>query len=111
MALKKMYELRISRFFEKKENININVTKNVKERYVDLELGLGSKVEIYEKNGIMLKGGFQILENYVSFMEIVNYLSSPLEERDKHYNFSFVIKDKIDVNKLKDYKVEMVFPL
>lgn len=109
MALKKMYELIISRFFEKKENININVTKNVKERYV--ELGLGSKVEIDEKNGIMLKGGFQILENYVSFMEIVNYLSSPLEERDKHYNFSFVIKDKIDVNKLKDYKVEMVFPL
>jgi len=59
----------------------------------------------------MLKGGFQILENYVSFMEIVNYLSSPLEERDKHHNFSFVIKDKIDINKLKDYKVEMVFPL
>ena len=51
-----------------------------------------------------------ILENYVSFMEIVNYLSSPLEERDQNHKFSFVIKDK-NKNKLKDYKVNMVYPL
>ena len=100
MTLKNLYKLIRERFFEKK--IHINTDKEVTERYPDLELEL-----IYE-NSIMYIDDLQILENYVSFMEIVNYLSSPLEERDQHHKFSFVINDK---NKLKDYKVNMVYPL
>jgi hypothetical protein len=98
MTLKTIYKLIRTRFFEKKEN------KTVTEIYQDLELG--KKVDSICENGIMNE--YLILENYVSFMEIVNYLSSPLEERDQNQKFSFVIKDK---NKLKDYKVNMVFPL
>jgi len=98
MALKKLYKLIRSRLFEKKIN------KEVTERYPDLELEL----ELTCENSIMYINDLQILENYVSFMEIVNYLSSPLEERDQYHKFSFLIKDK---NKLKDYKVNMVYPL
>lgn len=98
MTLKTIYKLIRTRFFEKKEN------KTVTEIYQDLELG--KKVDSICENGIMNE--YLILENYVSFMEIVNYLSSPLEERDQNQKFSFVIKDK---NKLKDYKVNLVFPL
>jgi len=94
MALKTIYKLIRTRFFEKKIN------KEATERYQDLEL------DLICENGIMDE--YLILENYVSFMEIVNYLSSPLEERDQHQKFSFLIKDK---NKLKDYKANMVFPL
>ena len=99
MTLKNLYKLIRARFFEKK--IHINTDKYVTERYPDLEL------ELICENSIMYIDDLQILENYVSFMEIVNYLSSPLEERDQHHKFSFVIKDK---NKLKDYKVNMVYP-
>jgi hypothetical protein len=104
MTLKKLYKLIRSRLFEKK--IHINKDKEVTERYPDLELEL--ELELTCENSIMYIDDLQILENYVSFMEIVNYLSSPLEERDQHHIFSFVIKDK---NKLKDYKVNMVYPL
>ena len=50
-----------------------------------------------------------MLENYVSYMVIVNYLSSPLDERSKTPPLLFVIKDKLDESKLKKYKVNKVF--
>jgi len=106
MPFKKMYKLISSRFFEKKVHINTN--KEATEKYPDLELG--STLELTCENSIMYMDDCLILENYVSFMEIVNYLSSPLEERDQNHKFSFVIKDK-NKNKLKDYKVNMVYPL
>ena len=102
MIFKKIYKLISSRFFEKKVHINTN--KEATEKYPEL----GSTLELTCENSIMHMDDCLILENYVSFMEIVNYLSSPLEERDQHHKFSFVINDK---NKLKDYKVNMVYPL
>ena len=82
---------------------------DMKERYTDLELGLCSKLEIEEKDGILNNEGFHMLENYVSYMVIVNYLSTPLEERSKTPPLLFVIKDKLDESKLKKYKVNKVF--
>ena len=82
---------------------------DMKERYTDLELGLCSKLEIEEKDGILNNEGFHMLENYVSYMVIVNYLSTPLEERSKTPPLLFVIKDKLDESKLKKYKVNMAF--
>ena len=82
---------------------------DMKERYTDLELGLCSKLEIEEKDGILNNEGFHMLENYVSYMVIVNYLSTPLEERSKTPPLLFVIKDKLDESKLKKYKANKVY--
>ncbi len=84
---------------------------DMKETYKDLELGLCSNLEVEETDGIMNNEGFHMLENYVSYMVIVNYLSSPLEERNKIPPLLFLVKDKIDESKLKNYKVNMVFPV
>lgn len=82
---------------------------DMKERYTDLELGLCSKLEIEETDGMLNNEGFHMLENYVSYMVIVNYLSTPLEERSKTPPLLLVIKDKLDESKLKKYKVNMAF--
>ena len=113
MVFAKMYELISFNFFEKMESIynKIYTNPDMKERYTDLELGLCSnlEVEIEETDGILNSEGFHMLENYVSYMVIVNYLSSPLDERSKTPPLLFVIKDKLDESKLKKYKVKKVF--
>jgi uncharacterized protein YktA (UPF0223 family) len=111
MVFSKMYELISFNFFEKIERIynKMYTNKDMKERYTDLELGLCSNLEIEETDGILDNEGFHMLENYVSYMVIVNYLSSPLEERNKTPLLLFVMKDKLDESKLKNYKVNMVF--
>lgn len=111
MVFAKMYELISFNFFEKMESIYNKMYTNpdMKERYTDLELGLCSKLEIEETDGMLNNEGFHMLENYVSYMVIVNYLSTPLEERSKTPPLLFVIKDKLDDSKLKKYKVNMAF--
>lgn len=111
MVFEKMYELISSKFFEKMESIYNKMYTNtdMKERYTDLELGLCSNLEIEETDGILYNERCHMLENYVSYMVIINYLSSPLEERSKTPPLLFVIKDKLDESKLKNYKVNMAF--
>ena len=59
----------------------------VKPKYPDLELGLGSIIQAKyrDRDVVITKNGLddcKILENYLSFMEIINYLSTPIKDRN-----------------------------
>ena len=115
MSFNKIYKIIFSRlnkkrtYIHKENDFTMNHTdKELEFRDIPKNLGLeDDEMVINGENGIMDRYGLQILENYVSFMEIVNYLSTPLNERDQ--NLQFLKKDKIDINMLKDYKVNMIY--
>jgi len=116
MSLGKIYKLIISRLNKKRTRIHkkqdfpmYDTNKELEFRDIPKNLEINGENGENGENGVMDRYGLHILENYMSFMEIVNYLSIPLNERDQ--NFQFLNTDKIDINRLKDYKVNMIYPV
>jgi hypothetical protein len=92
MSFKTIYKLIISRLNKKRTYIHkendcpMNHTDKELE-FRDIPKNLGLEDDEMVINGIMDRYGLHILENYVSFMEIVNYLSIPLNDREQNLPF------------------------
>ena len=77
------------------------LTNNNKLQNPDLELGFGPIVEIDEKDIIIdiRKYNYTMIEDYISFMDSINYLSIPSKYRNTmpiNISYIFDIKEKIN---------------
>jgi hypothetical protein len=77
------------------------LTNNNKLQNPDLELGFGPIVEIDEQDIIIdiRKYNYTMIEDYISFIDSIHYLSLPLKDRNKiPLNISFIFNTKDNIN-------------